>query len=712
MEVKRDILWRVYLCFLGIVVFSLVILGRVFYIQQVQGKYWKDQANKQQQRFIEIDADRGTIYSEDGNMLSTSIPFFDIYVDFGADGLREKNGKRFKENIDSLAISLSSFFGDKSTASYKKELQNQYRNKNRYYLLKRNISFEQYKALRKFPLVRMGKNKSGFIAEVKNKRLNPYGLLANRTIGLSREFIDSDGKIKNLNVGLENTYDSILRGESGKKLVRYIAGGVYVPVDGYEIEPEQGKDVVTTLNVNIQDITENALLKMMIENECEHGTCIVMEVKTGKIKAIANLGKNEKGEYWEDLNYAIRASEPGSTFKLATMLALLEDNYAKLDSRVNLEKGVWQVSRRTVYDSERHGKTDVSLKQAFEYSSNVGMAKMVWTNYSKDPMKYINHLRKLRLHQHSGIDLVGETNPIVKTPKSKTWSATSLPWMSFGYEVLVSPLQTLMLYNTVANEGKMMKPYLVNEIKQGGITIKKNQPQVLEERICSDATLSQLQECLVGVCNEEGGTGYALFKNSPYKVAGKTGTALVANGKRGYADHIYQSSFAGYFPANDPKYSVIVVIKNKPFAKKFYGASVAGPVFREIADKLFALQAEEEKGTNPFITVPDSSSYYYAGLAPDLENILGKLEIPFKDSANKTDYKTISSVNYQPVMKSQEITKNNMPDVKGMGLKDVLFLLENKDVKVLAKGRGKVVAQSVTPGSPLAKGQTVTIELN
>lgn len=712
MEIKRDILWRVYLCFLGIVVFSIIILGKVFYIQQVQGKFWKDEAKKQQQRFIEIEADRGTIYSEDGNMLSTSIPFFDIYVDFGADGLREKNGKRFKENLDSLAISLSVFFGDKSTISYKKELQNQYRKNNRYYLLKRNISFEQYKALRKFPLVRLGKNKSGFIAEVKNKRLNPYGLLANRTIGLSREFIDSEGKIKNLNVGLENTYDSILKGESGKKLVRYIAGGVYVPVEGYEIEPEQGKDVVTTLNVNIQDIAETALLKMMNENECEHGTCIVMEVKTGQIKAIANLGRNEKGEYWEDLNYAIRASEPGSTFKLATMLALLEDNYAKLNSRVNLEKGIWKVSRRTVYDSERHNKTDVSLKQAFEYSSNVGMAKMVWMNYSKDPMKYISHLRRLRLHQHSGIDLVGETNPIIKTPKSKTWSATSLPWMSFGYEVLVSPLQTLMLYNAVANEGKMMKPYLVNEIKQGGITVKKNQPQILEESICSEATLNQLKECLSGVCNEEGATGYLLFKNSPYKVAGKTGTALVANGKRGYADHIYQSSFAGYFPVNDPKYSIIVVIKNKPFAKKFYGASVAGPVFKEVADKLYALQTEKERNSEPFMAIPDSSSFYYAGLGSDLKSIMDRIGIPFMDSAGKTDYNSISDVDYRPVMKSRQLVNSNMPDVKGMGLKDVLFLLENRDIKVSAKGKGKVVAQSVTPGTPLSKGQTVTIELN
>jgi len=710
LEIKRDILWRVYLCFLCIVGFSLLILGRVFYLQQVQGEYWRGIAKQQQQKFIEVEADRGTIYSEDGNMLSTSIPFFDIYIDFGAEGLREKNGQRFRENIDSLSLKLARLFRDKSSAEYKKELQAQYRKKSRYYLFKKNLTFDQYRVLRRFPLVRQGKNRSGFIAEVRHKRLNPYGLLANRTIGLSREFIDSHGKIRNSNVGLENTYDSILRGESGKKLVRYIAGGVYVPVEGYEIEPEQGKDIVTTIDVKIQDIAENALLKMMNENECTQGTCIVMEVKTGKIKAIANLGRRDDGTYWEDLNYAIRASEPGSTFKLATMLALLEDQKATLSDRVNLEQGVWNVSRRTVYDSERHKKTDVTLKQAFQYSSNVGMAKMVWSNYSKDPNQYISHLRKLRFNELSGIDLMGETSPIVKNPKSKTWSATTLPWMSFGYEVLVSPLQTLMLYNSVANNGKMMKPFLVNEIRHGGIPVAFNQPEVIEARICSESTLKQLSECLVAVCHEEGGTGYSLFKNAPYKTAGKTGTALVANGKRGYSDHIYQSSFAGYFPADDPRYSCIVVIRNKPFAKKYYGGAVAAPVFKEVADKLYAMEGGD--GRQPFAPVKDSSSFLYAGKGDDLMMVLEKIGIRFRDSSGRSDYKQLASIDYTPVVEKKEIPKHSMPDVKGMGLKDALYVLENQKVKVVVRGKGKVTNQSVSPGLPLAKGQTVVVDLN
>ncbi len=712
MEVKRDILWRVYLCFLGIVLFSILILGRAIYIQQFQGSHWIAEAKEQQQRFVETDAERGTIYSEDGSMLSTSIPFFDIYIDFAAEGLREKNGRRFKENLDSLSIRLAGLFKDQPAAEYRATLQQGYKRKDRYFLLKKNISFEQYKALRVMPLIRQGKDKSGFIAEVKDKRRNPFGMLANRTIGLSREYVDTDGKMKNTNVGLEKTYDTLLKGETGKKLMRKVAAGVFVPVDGSEIEPQNGKDIVTTLDVNIQDIAENALLKVMTENECTSGTCIVMEVKTGKIKAIANLGRSTDGGYWEDLNYAIRASEPGSTFKLATMLALLEDKYITLNSRLNLENGVWKYSTRTVYDAEEHPANDVTVKQAFEYSSNVGMAKLVTSYYTKNPLQFVNHLRKLRFDQYSGIDLLGETTPIVKTPKSKTWSATTLPWMSFGYEVLVSPLQSLMVYNAIANGGKMMKPYLVNEVKENGLVVKQNQPQVLEEAICSQETLKLLQDCLEGVCKNEGGTGRKLFKGTLYPVAGKTGTSQVANGNRGYVDNIHQSSFAGYFPANNPQYSCIVVIINKPNAHKYYGAAVAGPVFKEISDKLYALNADKDQ-SNP-VTLPkkDSTNYFYTGATDDMRTVMEGLQWKFRDSVKTAPWTRLYAANYEPVLNGLTVPKKNMPDVRGMGLKDALYLLENMKLKVVAKGRGKIRTQSLDPGTTISGDQVVTIELN
>ena len=294
LEVKRDILWRVYLSFLGMVVLSMLILGKAFYIQRFEGEHWRSMSDSMHQKIQELDADRGTIYSEDGQMLSTSLPQFDIYIDFLADGLREKNGKIFRQHLDSFAISLASFFGDKSSAQYKKELQAAYRKKNRYYSLRKKMTFDEYKQFRQFPLVRLGRNKSGVIVEENSKRIAPFGLLANRTIGLSREHIASNGKLKKQNVGLEKSYDSLLTGQKGQRLVRYIAGGA-VPVEGFQIEPENGKDVFTTLDVNIQDITQNALLKMMEKSEAQYGTCIVMETRTGKIKAIANLGRRPEG---------------------------------------------------------------------------------------------------------------------------------------------------------------------------------------------------------------------------------------------------------------------------------------------------------------------------------------------------------------------------------------------------------------------------------
>ncbi len=688
------------------VLICAAVLGRVFFIQQVQGKYWRALSDSLHQKYVDLSAERGTIYSEDGNMLSTSVPFFNIYIDFDADGLREKNGKRFRENLDSLSLCLANLFKDQSAAVYKKQLLQGYRSDNRYYLLQRNLNFDQYKRLRDFPLVRLGRNKSGFITDASSKRLNPFGLLANRTIGLSRDNAQ--------NVGLERTYDSLLRGENGRKLVRYLNAGTYIPVEGYEIDPENGKDVITTIDVNTQDIAENALLSMMVENECEHGTCIVMETATGKIKAMANLGRQPDGSYWEDLNYAIRASEPGSTFKLATLMTLLEDHEVHLTDHLNIEGGTWKIGTRTVHDAEKQEISDVTVEQAFEHSSNVGMAKLVVAHYSQHPEQFVDHLKKLKLNQVTGIDLAGETSPIIKSPKSRTWSASTLPWMAFGYEVLISPLQTLTLYNAVANNGKMMKPYLVNAVQYAGGLDRENHPVAMIDKICSDETLAELRTCLEGVCIK--GTAKTAFKNTFYPVAGKTGTALVANGNRGYADHIYQSSFAGYFPANHPRYTCIVVIKNKPFAKKYLGAAVAGPVFREVADKLMSMEVlapdSLQLASYTDLLKKDSTAYYYAGSTDEIKNIFFTLKMPYADSSRDNKWSGVYRQNNQPVVKAKTEEMKKVPDVKGMGLKDALYLLESRDLKVVARGTGKVKQQSISAGTIVSKNQKLILDLN
>jgi cell division protein FtsI (penicillin-binding protein 3) len=703
MEIKKDILWRVYLCFLVIAVICILIVGKAFYIQQIQGAYWRAMSDSMHTRVEEVDAERGTIYSEDGQMLSTSIPQFDIYVDFKADGLIQDNGKVFKDNVDSLSICLAGLFKDKTADAYRSLLNRGFKSGDRYFVLKKKVSFDQYQQLKQFPLVRLGKNKSGFIADVQNIRLNPYQLLAFRTIGLERENAQK--------VGLEQTYDTLLKGTTGKRLVRYISGGVAVPVnEDYDIEPKNGKDIVTTLDSRIQEITENALMKMMVQNEAEHGCAIVMEVKTGKIKAIANLGRQPNGSYWEDFNYAMTPTEPGSTFKLATLISILEDKKFTLGSNVNLEGGVWQINGRTVYDSEKHGQTNVPVKRAFELSSNVGMAKLAYASYASNPSKFVNHLKALHLDSATGIDLYGERPPFIDHPGSKYWSATTLPWMAFGYNVLVTPLHTCMLYNAVANNGVMMKPYLLDEVRQEGILIRKKQPASIE-KICDSITLQQLKECLIGVCRDPGSTGYNLFKGTTYPVAGKTGTALVANGSHGYADHIYQSSFVGYFPADNPQYTCVVVIKNKPHAAVFYGASVAGPVFKEIADRLVTLNAPLPDSVKyASVKSNDSAHYSYAGSQKDIRSIFSVINVAYKDSA-KTEWTKISKQKDQPVLTNMAVGNKYMPALNGLGLKDALFICENAGLVVKVNGAGKVIDQSITAGSPIAKGQLINIDL-
>jgi cell division protein FtsI (penicillin-binding protein 3) len=713
MDIKKDILWRVYLCFIGIVLLGAVVLGRAFYIQQVEGKFWQSMGDSLHQKFMPIIAERGTIYSEDGNMLSTSVPIFDVFVDFGADGLREKNGERLKDNIDSLSYCMARLFKDKPAAEYKREMQLAYKNNDRYYPLKKKISFVEYAALKAFPLVRQGRNKSGFIVDVRDKRINPYVLLANRTIGLSRDLAHN-------NVGIEQRYDSVLRGTSGQRLMRYIAGA-YMPVEGVEVEPENGKDIITTLDTYMQDVVENELMKMLVANNSIHGTAIVMETATGKIKAIANLGKQKSKKdsssfYTEDLNYAVgKATEPGSIFKLATLLALLEDKYVTKNSIVDCEGGAKMFYGLKIKDSHL-GNGAITVKDAFSRSSNVAFAKMADQYYHNQPSKFISHLHRLRLDTLTGIDITASSGkPTIKRPTNRSWANTTIPYMAHGYEELVTPMHMLMVYNAVANNGKMMKPYLVNAIREYGIDIKTFQPQVLVDKICSDETLVQLQECLAAVVDSLHGTGHKILFDSAYAIAGKTGTAVTALDNKGYnkGNKIYQASFIGYFPANKPKYTIAVVIQNSNESKLIYGADVSGRVFKEISDKIYSRFAADKKYVLPGIA--DTLMYSYYGLKNELNIITNTLNIKEVDSAKGGYWRAMHlQQNTASLLFPDNIIANGLvtPNVAGMGLKDAVYLAENKGLKVIINGRGRVISQSLAAGTPFKKGQSITIFLN
>jgi cell division protein FtsI (penicillin-binding protein 3) len=705
MDVKKDILWRVYLSFLGIVILGLFVIGKAFYIQRIQGDFWTKMDNNLHLKYLPIDAERGTIYSEDGNMLSTSVPVFDVFVDFAAEGLREKDGKRFKDNIDSLGLNLANLFNDKTAETYQKEMKLAYKNKDRYYLLKKKISFTDYKQLRDFPLVRLGKNKSGFIVVEKDKRINPYVLLANRTIGLSRD--------NAANVGLEQRYDSLLKGKTGEQLVRYMAGA-YMPVDGGEVDPENGKDVISTLDTYIQDVTETALMRMMVGNNSLHGTAIVMETTTGKIKAIANLGKQADGTYTEDLNYGIgKATEPGSIFKLATTMSLMEDKYVTMNSTVDCEGGKKNFYGLTIKDSHL-GTGVLTVKEAFARSSNVAFAKLADQYYHTQPSKFIDHLHKYRLDTLTGIDLTAASGkPTIKRPSNRSWANTTIPYMAHGYEELVTPLHMLMLYNAVANNGKMMKPYLVSAIKQYGVEVKTIQPQVLVQKICSNETLAQLKECLLAVVEGEHGTA-RIIKDSAYRIAGKTGTAVTALDNKGYnkGNKIYQASFIGYFPAEQPKYTMAVVIQNSRESRKVYGADVSGVVFKEISDRIYGSYLSTRKYVA--INKPDSSIYNYFGIKNELSSIFTSLSLPYSDSGNSGYWRSVQIKNNTGILNATSNSTNGSvtPNVVGMGLKDAVYLLENIGLKVTATGRGKVMNQSVLAGTNFNKNQNIALILN
>ncbi len=676
------------------VVVAIAIVVQIGNVQFVHGDEYRAMADSMRTKRQEIKPTRGSIYSEHHDVLATSFPYFNTYMDAVA-----PSDADFKKNIDSLSISLSRLFKDKTAAQYKQKIMQARKQKKRYVEIHKKVTLPQKQQMENFPLYRLGQNKGGLIAEPIETREYPYGSLAVRTIGYVRD---------NNRVGLEGTYDTLLRGKSGFAKVKKVAGGSWVRVgEKNELDPVDGVDVITTLDINIQDITETALRRALVKNEAKWGTAVVMEVKTGKIKAIANLSQTSDGRYLENYNHAISTKvEPGSTWKLFSLMCLFEDGI-ELNDHVDLNYGKYQFADRTMNDSEEHNRTNVTVKTAFALSSNVGISRLAYQMYQKDPQKYTQHLIASGITEKTGIELSGERKPTFKQyPKDKNdWYATTIPWMSVGYELELTPLQLLTYYNGIANNGKMMKPYLVQETQQYGVTLQETEPVVLNEKLCSDATIKKLQECLLAVVDS--GTAKHL-KNDYYQFAGKTGTAkLVENG---IYTHNYLASFAGYFPYDNPKYSIIVMV-NSPSKGAFYGGAVAAPVFREIADKVYShfINIREPINTNDSLFVGVDAKA--RGYAYDFRQILSWLHVNegFDDNEEWVALNAHGKSASHEAIKTYQYT---MPDVRGMGLRDAMYLLETNGLKVKVNGAGKVVTQSITPGQAIIEGTYVTIQLN
>ncbi len=702
-EVKKDILWRVYLVYVAVLLFSFFIIGQVIHIQFVEGDKWKKISDDQTLDKMKVEAIRGNICADNGSLLATSVPIFDIYWDS-----QVPSDDLFNDKVDSLAYCLSNFFKDKSMHEYKKILLKAKTDSIRYLLIKKSslsdentqISFEQLKKIKTFPIFKLGQNNGGLIVEQKEKRVLFYQKLASRTIGFEREGIY---------VGLEGAYTKRLEGVSGIRLRKKIAGGVWMPMNENEIEPQNGNDIITSIDIDLQDVAENSLMKNLIANDADHGCAILMEVSTGYIKAIANLTRTSEGVYDEKYNYAIgESTEPGSTFKLFSLVAGMDDGMVDLDGQVSI--GKIKYFDREMKDSHINGYGPITIRKAFEISSNVGISQAIFKAYGNNPQRFTDKLYSMGINQPLGLDIGGEANPVIKNPKdSKSWSRVTLPWMSVGYEVALTPLQILTFYNAIANNGKMIKPLFVKEIQKMGKAVESFNPIVLKDSICSKATELKARSLLEGVV--ENGTGMSL-KNSMYKIAGKTGTAQVAINSKGYSEKgnvSYKASFVGYFPADNPKYSCIVVINN-PSKGAYYGGAVAAPVFKEIADRVFATHLDikqENNDESANISIP----FVRAANQEDLYKIYQKLDFSALSQNPSAEWVFASADSKNVLLKEKPFKYGYVPDVIGMGLKDATYLLESVGLKVNISGKGKVVKQSLVAGATVKKGSIIYLDL-
>ncbi|MFO0355705.1 MAG: penicillin-binding protein [Sphingobacteriaceae bacterium] len=714
MKEKKDILSRIYLAYILLCVFAISILYRIIVIQFVQGDEWRAKAEAFTTKVHEIEAVRGNIFDANGALLATSLPYFEIGIDINAPSIDDK---LFREKKDSLAWSLHDLFKDKSESQYLKILNKARKTKDRYVLLKRNVSYKDLQALKKFPILRKG-SKGGLVTMQTNRRERPFQLLAARTIGLSRTGIKP--------VGLEGAYDDSLKGNSGRRLMQKIAGDVWRPInDENEVEPKDGADLYTTIDINIQDVAEHALLKALVKNKASHGCAVLMEVKTGAIKAIANLTRSGKDstEYTESLNYAIGyPTEPGSTFKLASLLAVLDDYNVSLEEKVNVGNGRVMYFNIPVTDHDAPESPELTVQRVFEVSSNVGVTKLITKYYSKNPQQFVDKLNSFNLNKPLGLAIPGEGKPLIKQTKDKDWSGVTLPQMSYGYESLITPLQTLTLYNAIANNGKMVKPHFVKEIRRNENSIIKYEPEIISEQIVKPATVEKAKKLLEGVVLRGTGKGLNI---SAFKVGGKTGTAQIAkvgkkgSGKTAYGEagnRSYQASFVGYFPADNPLYTCIVII-NSPSNGIYYGGLVAGPVFKEIAEKVYS-------GSLDFLS-PINNNKNLITYAPsvgttkgtEISEVTNLLNLPAKNIQATDSYFTKSKGDTTKIVITETkikdaLKKGVIPNLNGLSAKDALYLLENRGLNVKLQGFGLVKKQSLEAGQKFNKGDKIILTLS
>lgn len=653
---------RMYLVAGFMFVIAVLVVIKLTNIQWVDGPYYRQLAKELTVKNFQIPSNKGNIYSSDGSLLATSIPEYTVRFDAVAPKKED-----FEENVSLLADSLSILL-QKPASTILSDLRRARGSKNRYLLIARKLSYTDYMKIKGFPLFNKGAFKGGIITEQKTVREHPIGKIAERTIGYER--LNADGTTNGK--GIEYAFKKYLDGSNGHRMMQKIAKNQWKPIsDVNEVEPQDGYDIISTIDVYIQDIAHHALLKQLEYYQADHGCVVVMETKTGEVKAISNLGRDEDGTYYETQNYAVAEStEPGSTFKLIDLIALLDDKKVDTSKVYDTQGGIVKYYGKSVRDSNKGGYGKISLARGFELSSNTVLVQAVYNNYKDNPSEFVNRIKSYGLDKPLGLQFIGEGKPKIPQPGTSDWSGIALPWMAYGYGVSVTPLQTLALYNAIANDGKMIKPFFVKEIKEWNTSVQKYETEVINEKICSDETLKKVKAVLQNVVKK--GTGSKLYSPN-FSMAGKTGT--VQMNYRDKSKLYYASSFVGYFPADAPKYSCIVVVHKPNVAAGYYGADVAGPVFKRIAQKIYT-------------------------------------DAPSTNEVKKLDKKISSQEKSYTKLYDIKTTENIMPNVKGMPVMDAIVLLENLGLKVKVIGKGKVVKQSIEKGQRFNKKQIVTLELS
>ena len=696
MNIKKSILVRVRIAFLCVFVFAICVGAKIGHIQFVEGDKWKKMSEEINFDYKKVKATRGNIYSDNGSLLATSLPFYKVAIDPTL-----AKTEVFKNGIDSLAFLLSRYYKDKPAKGYKEMLKDARATGKQYVVLNRKqINFQTKKEMMKWPIIREGRYKGGVIFEKMDVRYRPFSNLSRRTVG----FVNEDGK----GAGLEYSFNTALGGQDGEALFQKIAGSTWKPVfDGNNVKAIDGLDIQTTIDINLQDVAETSLYHAMNQHNADEGTVVVMEVKTGHIKAISNLTSDGNGGFHEELNHAVGGSiEPGSTFKLVTMIGLLEDTNIELTDSINTGNGEYTFYNKKVRDHEEGGYGRITIKEAFEKSSNIAMAKLMDKHFGTKPSKFLEYVDRLNLSKPLGLQILGEAYPKITRPTDKAWSGITLPWMAYGYGFEISPLHTLTLYNAVANDGKMIKPVFVTSVNEAEQVKTEFETETLDSKICSNKTLNQLKLLLEGVVDH--GTAKNL-KNSYYRIAGKTGTAQIL--KDGHYEKKYITSFVGYFPAHAPKYSAIVLIKN-PKGIHQYGNSVAGPVFKDIADNIYSrdinlhLAMEKKK-----LLEPGVFPTLRAGKQDELTMLSNQLGVS-NHSATEEEWIKVAKNGNAVVWKKNAILRDHVPDVLGMTFRDAIFILEKSGLRVSYEGKGRVAEQSLSPGAKISKGNKIYLKLS